>query len=130
MSPYILPKNKQLTSRLKLDDFDITENGFLPSEQPLQRLPNPYYHRWEEVALNLPQLIRLHQIRGEILQLPILSTKKLHTEAEWRRAYVLLAFMTHGYIWGGDIPAEVSDLCFKTSHTLLTAVTDPSSFTR
>lgn len=122
MSPYILPKTEQSPSRLDLNDFDITENGFLPSEQPLQRLPNPYYHRWEEVAQNLPELIKSRQIRPEIQDLPVLSTKKLHSTPEWRRAYVLLAFMTHAYIWGGDTPCEVRAQLFtkQIAHSFLT----------
>ena len=41
-------------------------------------------------------------------ELPILSTSKLNGEPEWRRAYVVLAYLTHAYVWGGEKPKEVS----------------------
>ncbi|OGM47649.1 indoleamine 2 [Aspergillus bombycis] len=39
--------------------------------------------------------------------MPILSVLHLQTEPEWRRAYVLLTFMLHGYIWGCPNPVEI-----------------------
>ena len=91
-----------------LDDYEISpEYGFLPSELPLEILPDPYYHRWEAVVTNLQALILSKRLREVVNRLPILTTSRLHTPAEWRRAYVLMAFMTNGYIWGGDQPEEV-----------------------
>ncbi|KAF3076435.1 Indoleamine 2,3-dioxygenase [Trichoderma lentiforme] len=46
-------------------------------------------------------------MRDAINRLSILSTDGLSTEPEWRRAYVMLAYMTHAYIWAGDNPEEV-----------------------
>lgn len=40
--------------------------------------------------------------------LPILSTDLLLTEPEWRRAYSILGFIAHAYVWGGDTPSDVS----------------------
>ena len=93
----------------ELADYDVSPHtGFLPSELPLQVLPDPYYAKWEAVVANLQPLILSKRLRGVIDNLPILSTAGLGSEAEWRQAYRLLAFMTHSYIWGGDKPAEVS----------------------
>ena len=39
-------------------------------------------------------------------RLPIIPTSHLDTEPEWRRAYSILSFMAHGYIWGGEKPSE------------------------
>lgn len=39
-------------------------------------------------------------------RLPILHTDFLRDESEWRRAYSILGFITHGYVWGGDSPAD------------------------
>ena len=93
----------------RLEDYDVSpHNGFLPSELPLEILPDAYYQPWESVARNFQRLIlakRLHQI---IDTLPVLSTELLLTEAEWRRAYSILGFMAHAYVWGGDRPADVS----------------------
>jgi indoleamine 2,3-dioxygenase len=92
-----------------LADYGISEQyGFLPPEPPLQILPNPYYSHWEAIVGNLQALLLSRRLRTVIQKLPILETSRLRSPAEWRRAYVLLAFMTHGYIWGGDVPAEVS----------------------
>ncbi|KAI5860838.1 Indoleamine 2,3-dioxygenase [Durotheca rogersii] len=80
--------------------------GFLPDVLPLTRLPDPYYNKWETVAANLQNLILTRRLRGIIDHLPVLSTVGLEHDAEWRRAYMLLTFFAHGYIWGGDSPCD------------------------
>jgi indoleamine 2,3-dioxygenase len=93
-------------------DYGISpEYGFLPAELPLERLPDPYYNKWEAIVANLQGLIPSKRLRGVIERLPILSTAGLEHDSEWRRAYSLLCFMAHGYIWGGDNPAEVRASC-------------------
>ncbi|KAL8714951.1 MAG: hypothetical protein Q9225_006492 [Loekoesia sp. 1 TL-2023] len=91
----------------RLEDYGISpDHGFLPIELPLEVLPDPYYNRWEAIVANLQALLLSKRLKGVINQLPVLSTSRLQEPAEWRRAYVLLSFMTHGYIWGGDKPEE------------------------
>ncbi|KAI9715364.1 MAG: hypothetical protein M1812_006009 [Candelaria pacifica] len=88
-------------------DYDISpEHGFLPVELPLEILPDPYYNKWEVIVANLQALLLSKRLRGVVERLPVLSTSGLQREAEWRRAYSLLAFMTNAYIWGGDRPSE------------------------
>ena len=82
-------------------------HGFLPEQIPLQRLPQSCYSPWERLVEDLPDLIRSRRIRSKIERLPILDTVHLQEEPEWQRAYSLLAFLTHAYIWGGERPAEV-----------------------
>ncbi|CAG8044702.1 unnamed protein product [Penicillium salamii] len=82
------------------------EHGFLPDGLPLTRLSNPYYEAWENIASELAALIRTKQIRTRIDQLAVCSTEHLETEPEWRRAYVIMGYFTHGYIWGGDKPQD------------------------
>lgn len=90
-----------------LADYGLTPtHGFLPDVLPLTRLPDPYYNKWEAIAANLQALILSRRLRGVIERLPVLSTIGLEHEAEWRRAYSLLGFMAHGYIWGGDSPSD------------------------
>ncbi|KAL2115333.1 hypothetical protein VTJ04DRAFT_9588 [Mycothermus thermophilus] len=90
-----------------LADYGISPtHGFLPDVLPLTRLPDPYYNKWEAIVANLQGLILSRRLRGVIDRLPILSTVGLEHEAEWRRAYMLLCFMAHGYIWGGDTPSD------------------------
>lgn len=94
-----------------LEDYAVSlRNGFLPDTTPLAHLPEPYYNPWESIAADLPDLIKTGRIREEVEGLPILSTDKLHNDAEWRRAYVVLAFLTHAYIWGGQKPKDVRAL--------------------
>lgn len=93
----------------QLEDYDISpNNGFLPSEIPLEVLPDSYYQPWEAVVRNFQSLILTKRLRRIIDALPVLSTDLLLTEAEWRRAYSILGFIAHAYIWGGDKPADVS----------------------
>jgi len=84
-----------------LREFDISPSlGFLPSSPPLARLPEEY-NPWEQVASDLPGLIAQQgQLRKTIESLPTIETTYLTSHPQWRRAYVLLAFMTHGYVWG------------------------------
>ncbi|KEF52653.1 indoleamine 2,3-dioxygenase [Exophiala aquamarina CBS 119918] len=81
-------------------------NGFLPDEIPLRRLSHQHYAPWESLAKNLSELIVNNEIRAKIDALPILETIYLRSEAEWQRAYSLLAFWAHAYFWGGQQPSE------------------------
>lgn len=92
------------------NEFALSTNAFLPDEPPLQCLPDPRYQPWEDLINKLPELIQSRRLRGIVQQLPILHTEGLPTEQEWRRAYVILTFLAHGYIWGDDLPAEVPSL--------------------
>ncbi|KAL8342997.1 hypothetical protein RB598_004383 [Gaeumannomyces tritici] len=93
-----------------LDDlattFTVTTNGFLPAETPLARIPDAYYQPWETLARDLPKLLREGKLRSAIDNLPILDCSRLGPEPEWRRAYIVLTFLTHAYIWGGETPSE------------------------
>ncbi|KAK4133924.1 Indoleamine 2,3-dioxygenase [Trichocladium antarcticum] len=90
-----------------LADYGLSPtHGFLPDVLPLTRLPDPYYNKWEAVVANLQGLILSKRLRGVVDRLPVLSTIGLEHDAEWRRAYMLLCFMAHGYIWGGDSPSD------------------------
>lgn len=101
------PRVDMLPPIPNLSDYGISPtHGFLPDVLPLTRLPDPYYNKWEAVVANLQALILSRRLRGVVDRLPILSTIGLEHEAEWRRAYSLLCFMAHGYIWGGDHPCD------------------------
>ena len=93
----------------RLSDYDVSpHNGFLPGEIPLDVLPDRYYQPWETIVRNFQSLILAKRLRRIVDTLPVLSTDFLLTEAEWRRAYSILVFIAHGYIWGGERPADVS----------------------
>jgi indoleamine 2,3-dioxygenase len=93
----------------RLSDYDVSpHNGFLPDEIPLDVLPDRYYQPWETVVRNFQSLTLAKRLRRIVDALPTLETDLLLTEAEWRRAYSVLGFIAHAYIWGGDRPADVS----------------------
>ncbi|KAK9448633.1 Indoleamine 2,3-dioxygenase-domain-containing protein [Limtongia smithiae] len=91
-------------------EYDVSvDTGFVPETLPLSQLPDPYYAPWEAVAENLQFLIMTRQLRAVVSapSFPILSLSRLRTGPEKWRAYSILGFMAHGYIWGGPEPAEV-----------------------
>lgn len=90
-----------------LKGFDVGRNGFLPSDLPLTVLTDPYYTPWESVISQLPELIHSRELGEKVEQLPVLSVDHLTTIPEWRRAYLILAFLAHAYVWGGDKPTEI-----------------------
>lgn len=92
-----------------LQQFEISHYGFLPIDEPLAILPDTYYAPWESIISHLPYLIRSGSFYNEIAKLPLLTTLCLRSIPEWRRAYVILTFFTHAYIWSGKEPTEV---CF------------------
>lgn len=92
---------------LDLLSFAVDPNsGFLPSEYPVQRLSDPYYQPWEDLVNNLPALLLSRKIRLLVDKLPLLSTEKLSSTPELRRAYQLLGFLAHAYVWGTDAPTN------------------------
>ncbi|KAL1957278.1 hypothetical protein VTO42DRAFT_6184 [Malbranchea cinnamomea] len=89
-----------------LADYGLNpETGFLPADPPLRCLP-PAYASWEAIISNLHPLLLSRRLREAVQAMPLLSTDHLQSEPEWRRAYVVLAFMLHAYVWGGDRPAD------------------------
>lgn len=111
MSPYLIsPLERRpfaLEPLLDLADYQISQYGFLPAAEPLSTLPNPYFQQWEDLICNMPSLLKTERFHAEIRDLSVLSVAKLHREEEWRRAYVVLTFLTHAWIWGGGTPNEV-----------------------
>lgn len=121
MSPYeaLPPQSKPepgLSGTVEelLEQFNISHHGFLPTDAPLGRLPDPYFAPWESLMQDLPSLLSSRTFRNQADQLPTLSITRLATEAEQRRAYVVLCFLAHAYIWGGDTASDASPLLQST----------------
>jgi indoleamine 2,3-dioxygenase len=104
----------------KLEEYGLSpETGFMPEEHPLERLEDTYYAPWERIMDRFNGLLLAGRLREAVLkvlsdernvlisQLPTLSTLYLETPSEKRRAYVILSFLAHGYIWGGASPIDV-----------------------
>ncbi|RDA83898.1 hypothetical protein CP532_3365 [Ophiocordyceps camponoti-leonardi (nom. inval.)] len=109
MSPHAVPVASKSRDRPSVDlaEFAVTRNAFLPECSPLQKLPDPYYQPWEAIARRLPSLLEADALRQSVAELPVLSTARLRSVAEWRRAYVMLAFIANAHVWGGEEPDEV-----------------------
>lgn len=109
---------------LDLRLFDVsTETGFLPEKLPLERLPDPYYQPWEQLVANLPALLHLRKIRALVDKMPHLGVDRLTSAEEYRRAYQVLGFLAHAYVWGtsepsSSLPAQVSGPLVEVSQTL------------
>jgi len=72
--------------------------GFLPLTDPIASLPSSF-QAWEAVAAHLPDLIRAKTVRKEVECLPAFPIDDLSSEAEWWRAFCLLTFVSHSYVW-------------------------------
>lgn len=89
-----------------LEDYDLSsKTGFLPEKLPITRLPS-YYDTWENTVAVLPQLLLTKRIRDIVDDFPTLSTEYLKSDEEYHRAYTVLGFIGHAYIWGVDIPTN------------------------
>ena len=98
------------------------ERGFLPSPDPLDRLPEEFA-AWEAVADDLPKFLVAGKARAFIAALPLLDASQLRDEQTQRMAMVILSFLGHAYVWGEDktvnsIPACLAVPWFQIARTL------------
>ncbi|PHH77657.1 hypothetical protein CDD80_387 [Ophiocordyceps camponoti-rufipedis] len=110
MSPHAVPVAKgsrDWPSVFDPAEFAVTSNAFLPERGPLEELSDDYYQPWESIAGQLPLLLKSDTLHQAVADLPVLSTARLESEDEWRRAYSMLAFIANAHIWGGDEPNEI-----------------------
>ncbi|KAG9065933.1 hypothetical protein KI688_002230 [Linnemannia hyalina] len=92
---------QQLKDLPVLSEYDISPiTGFLPVEEPLQVLPNPYFAPWEETFQKFNGLLLASRLRQYVNELPVLDAAKLETKAEQRRGYLILCMLSHAYVWG------------------------------
>ncbi|CDR45352.1 CYFA0S17e02256g1_1 [Cyberlindnera fabianii] len=92
----------------KLEDYEVSpKTGFLPDELPIRRLSDSYFDPWEDLVEELPSLILVKKIRELVDELPILSVERIASDKrELRRAYSILGFLSHAYVWNVDIATE------------------------
>lgn len=113
--------SSDLRERLAGYEIDV-ERGFLPSQDPLQRLPTEF-ESWELVAQSLPKLIVSDRVRGFIEALPPFPADDLRDLRELRRAMLLLSYLGQTYMWGqkpvvDSIPTVLSKPWFAVAHKL------------
>lgn len=107
------PARKQPDTVTDIDFFHVDpQRGFLPSSDPLDRLPAAFVS-WEEIAHDLPKLLVAGTLRSVLEQLPVLKISSLRTPAQLERAMLLLSYFGHAYVWGEEqaavrIPAGVA----------------------
>ncbi|OMH86288.1 Indoleamine 2,3-dioxygenase [Zancudomyces culisetae] len=90
-----------------LEEYDVNlVNGFTPEQTPLSRLPDEYYSPWEDLVSRLTDHLLAGRFRERVLQLPLLSIDRLTCRREYQRAYVVLTFLAHSYVWGLHQKAE------------------------
>lgn len=85
---------------MELNKYKIAPSrGFLPSCDPVVSLPKAF-DPWERIAVSLPVLLREERLRQEVWKLPQeFPIAELKSEGEWWRAFCLLAFVSHSYVW-------------------------------
>ena len=85
---------------MELNKYNISDKrGFLPSLDPVLSLPKAF-DPWEDIGARLPELIRDKHLRQEVAQLPLkFPVSELKREEEWWRAFCLLGFVSHSYVW-------------------------------
>lgn len=87
--------------------FDVNpDSGFLPNEFPVVKIEDAYYNPWESLAANLPAILLARNIRSLIDKLPVLSTDRLASTPDIRRAYQILGYLAHAYVWGTNEPVS------------------------
>ena len=80
--------------------FGLSETrGFLPHTDPLLSLP-PVFAAWENVAQRLPKYLAGLSLRKAVNALPPFPTDALKSDAEVKRAMVILSFIGHAYVFG------------------------------
>lgn len=105
-----------------LEQYNVSPvTGFLPEETQVM-LPE-VYAPWLFIAGNLSRLIKHQKLRERVDSMPVLSVDKMHSLTEQRRAYSILAFMAHAYVWSppapcDKLPAQISEPLITLSEKL------------
>lgn len=99
--------------------FNISNNGFLPEKEPLQFLPE-FYKEWDDLAYELPILNKENKTKERVAKLPLLTTDHLTTLEEIQRAYLVLCMISHSYIWSDltDVPSILPKQIAVPWHTV------------
>lgn len=93
---------------ISLEKYGISpDNGFLSTHPPLQSFSDPYYAPWDQIATNLHQLIQSEKLEQAVHDLQPLDPHHLDTDVNLQRAYTVLAFLIHGFVWSSSPPRVV-----------------------
>jgi indoleamine 2,3-dioxygenase len=98
----------------KLSNYGIDpKTGFMPNPPPLWRLP-ACFEVWEVIMDHLTPLILSGGLRRKVASLPNVSVDLLLGKAEQRRAFIVLTFIAHGYLYGVPNADEVIPILPKS----------------
>src|SRR5207244_11330910 len=75
-----------------------SDRGFLPTPDPLDRLPNDF-SPWEEIGRELPKLLMTGKVRTFIKDMPLLDATRLCDDRERITAIAILSFIGPAYGW-------------------------------
>jgi indoleamine 2,3-dioxygenase len=82
------------------------EWGYLQHQDPLLQLP-PGNEAWDEMGRNLPKYLMAADFRNRVEQLPDFDLSKVNSDAELRRAMLVISYLSMAYQWSSTVAAEV-----------------------
>jgi indoleamine 2,3-dioxygenase len=89
-----------------LRDHEVDpERGFLPAQDPLERLPEAFAP-WEAIAPRVSSLLLAGQLRAVLEALPVPELARLERRDELERAMLLLSVFGNAYVWALEEPAS------------------------
>lgn len=96
-----------------LEEYGLSDNGFLPKELPVTKLSDEYYKGWEAIVQNIPSLLLSKKMREVVDRLPVLDVKDslIGDVGQLRRAYSVLCFIANAYVWGNDEACDTLPDC-------------------
>lgn len=100
-------------------DYGISSRyGFLSQDPPRTAFKDAYYQPRDDLIPQLSTLIANGDLEKELDALPLLSVNRLQDEIEYRRAYIVLAFLIHGYVWcqrppNQHVPPQLAEPFFE-----------------
>lgn len=80
--------------------------GFLPSQDPLERLPAGF-EAWDRLASQMPALLLAGKLRPALERLTSPDLNLLESDGHLQRAMLLLSLFGNAYVWGDEKPATV-----------------------
>lgn len=91
---------------VKLADFGLSpEWGFLQHQDPLTQLPDGNV-AWDEMGKNLPKYLMSKNFRQQVNKLPDFDLTKINTDAQLRRAMLVVSYIGMAYQWSDLEPAH------------------------
>ncbi len=79
--------------------------GFLPSRDPLDRLPADF-DVWERTAADVSALLMAGRLRATLERLPVPDLTRLEDDMQLERAMLLLTTFGNAYVWADGGPAK------------------------